>query len=193
MPSIEQYRDRLHSLIPPGRLWSDDPTSILARLLGGFSAEFERLESRAGDLLLEADPRSTTDLLAQWEAVAGLPDPCHGLGITLEARRAELTAKITLQGSMSRQFYIDVAASLGFVVVSLDEFSPSNPGPGGLGFSGTDWWFVWRLNIDDTGGISYFTCTSGCDEPLATWGDDVIECVIDRIKPAHTRVLFAYV
>lgn len=31
------------------------------------------------------------------------------------------------------------------------------------------------------------------NDPLAYWGDQLIECVINKYRPAHTTVLFAYV
>jgi uncharacterized protein YmfQ (DUF2313 family) len=191
--TADQYREALLALLPQGRLLNLEPGSFLWSLADAVAQEFARCEARAHDLLDESDPRSANEMLADWERVAGLPDECHGLGTTLEARRAELHAKITAQGSLSRQFYTDVAARLGFVVQSIDEFDESNPGPGGLGFSGADWRHVWRLNVEDNGGIAYFTCDSLCDERLSEWGDQVLECVIARIKPLHTRALFAYI
>jgi uncharacterized protein YmfQ (DUF2313 family) len=191
--SADQYRDQLRSLLPPGRVWPESLTSRVSSLLWAIAEEFARLEVAGCTLIDEADPRTTSSMLADWERAAGLPDECHGLGDTAAARRAELTAKLAANGSCSRQFYTNVAAQLGFVVASIDEFTPSSPGPGGLGFAGDDWYFVWRLNVEDDGGITYFTCDSLCDERLSEWGDQVLECVIDRIKPAHTRVLFAYI
>lgn len=36
------------------------------------------------------------------------------------------------------------------------------------------------------------TCTSTCDSAIRTWGDTVAECVIDKLCPSHTVVVFAY-
>lgn len=191
--TAEQYAGALRGLVPPGRIWPESLDSHLSLLLLGVAEEFVRLEQRGHDLVDEADPRTTTEMLADWEAMAGLPDDCHGLGATLEARRAELVARLTSQGSLSRAFYIGIAAQLGFTVTSIDEFTPSAPGPGGLGYSGNDWWFVWRVNVADSGGVTYFTCDSLCDERLAEWGDQVLECLLNRLKPAHTRLLVAFV
>ena len=83
----------------------------LSLLLLGVAQEFVRLEDRALTLVDEADPRTTTEMLSDWETTAGLPDPCHGLGATVEARRAELVARLTALGSCSRAFYIGIAAT----------------------------------------------------------------------------------
>ncbi|EAN1852197.1 phage tail protein, partial [Salmonella enterica] len=39
---------------------------------------------------------------------------------------------------------------------------------------------------------SWQTCTSTCDSAIRTWGDTVAECVIDKLCPSHTVVVFAY-
>ena len=30
-------------------------------------------------------------------------------------------------------------------------------------------------------------------EPLRSWGNNLLECTMERIKPAHTVLIFAYV
>jgi len=191
--TAEQYAGALRSLVPPGRIWPESLESNLELLLLGIAEEFVRLEERGHNLVDEADPRTTNEMLADWEAMVGLPDACHGLGATLEKRRAELVARLTSQGSLSRAFYTHIAEMLGFTVLSIDEFTPSAPGPGGLGYAGNDWWFVWRMNVADDGGVTYFTCDSLCDERLSEFGDQVLECLLNRLKPAHTRLLVAFI
>lgn len=59
-------------------------------------------------------------------------------------------------------------------------------------------------SITDTDDAGYFDATTNiaaynqatvlmaANDPLATWGDAMIECVINRYRPAHTTVHFAY-
>jgi uncharacterized protein YmfQ (DUF2313 family) len=47
-------------------------------VLSGFTPAFERLTARANNLLIDAFPGSTYELLPEWEATLGLPDPCAG-------------------------------------------------------------------------------------------------------------------
>ena len=193
MFTADQYREQLLALLPPGRLFNRSPGSVIWSLADAFAQELARLEARAYELLDESDPRTTSDLLSAWEAVAGLPDECHGLATTEQGRRLEVTARITASGSLSRQFYIDLAASLGFAI-TIDEFDPSNPGPGGLGYAGDDWYFVWRINAPAENTVVVFKVgLSKAGEKLREWGNTAFECVIDRVKPAHTRVIHAYV
>lgn len=41
--------------------------------------------------------------------------------------------------------------------------------------------------------FDYATVMMLASDPLAYWGDQLIECVINKYRPAHTTVLFAYV
>jgi uncharacterized protein YmfQ (DUF2313 family) len=63
------------------------------------------------------DPRSTTELIADWERIAGLPDPCANVApTTLEGRRAAVVARIIARGAggPSVPFLIDVIVALGY-------------------------------------------------------------------------------
>lgn len=57
---------------------------------------------------------------------------------------------------------------------------------------GEFWRYYWRVNIPADANISWQTCTSTCDSAIRTWGDTVAECVIDKLCPSHTVVVFAY-
>lgn len=64
---------------------------------------------------------------------------------------------------------------------------------GGISFSGDEWAYIRRVDVPVSGGISYFCAGSGAaGEPIRDWGNEVIECPVNRYKPAHTRVLFSY-
>ncbi|MCM7573804.1 hypothetical protein UXP62_23510, partial [Enterobacter roggenkampii] len=36
------------------------------------------------------------------------------------------------------------------------------------------------------------TCTDNCETPVRYWGDTVAECVINKLCPSHTYVIFKY-
>ena len=53
------------------------------------------------------------------------------------------------------------------------------------------WAFVWQVNaVLNT--ITEITVEDSVEDPLASWGNALLECVINRLKPAHTDVLFSY-
>lgn len=189
--SVEQYRDQLMALQPPGLALPVDLDSNWAALLEAIAEELARVDARGDDLLDEADPRVTYELLADWERVAGLPDACAPLNDTVERRRNALLGKLTGTGGQSREYFIALAASLGFQV-TIDEFDPFDVNDTvDDSIFGSDWRFAWRVNAPGNT-VAYFNVGSGVNEPLADWGNDLLECAIDARKPAHTHVLFAY-
>lgn len=187
------YLAQLQALLPQGFAWPRQADAALTKLLLAWAAELARIDGRAGDLIEEADPRTTYELLADWERVAGLPDPCSPAAASIEERRLSLVQRLTMLGSASRQYFIDLAAALGYPGASVTEYRPFtcvsecedslNPPP--------DWPHTWRLNLPETR-ITPMTCTSACDASLRSWGDFTIECVVRRLRPAQTHVLFAY-
>ena len=69
-----QYAEVLAQLAPPGVAFNSDPESNIAKLLAGMGDEFDRVYARIQDLIDESDPRTTFELLAEWESAYGLPE-----------------------------------------------------------------------------------------------------------------------
>ena len=189
----EQYRVLFEQLLPPGGAMAREDGSTTRGVLAALAEEFARADCRADDLVDEADARTTSELITDWERVAGLPDECSDLGDTLQLRRAALVAKITARGGQSRRFFIDVAAALGFAV-TITEFRPFQTGvsTAGEALYDEDWRFAWRVNGPETTVREFRTGESAAGEPLRDWGNDLLECVLARVKPAQTALQFAY-
>jgi uncharacterized protein YmfQ (DUF2313 family) len=190
--TINQYLRNLQTLLPQGRAWPTEAGAVLTKLLGGVAAGLARVHNRALDLVEEADPRTTVELITDWERICDLPDDCAPAGGgTLAERRDAVVARITARGGQSRAFFIELAARLGYEI-TIDEFHPftcdsSCDDP----VNDEEWWFAWRVNAPEET-VREFTCDSPCDEPLATWGNELLECNLSRLKPAHTTPIFAY-
>jgi uncharacterized protein YmfQ (DUF2313 family) len=189
----DDYQQALAALLPEGAAWPREPGSVLMRLLGAWAVELERVDARAALLMAETDPASTAELLADWERVVGLPDECAMQAQTVAERRAALEGRLTSVGGQSKAFFFQLAQRLGYTV-TIDEFeSAAAATSAGLSFVGDEWAHTWRVNVPSTVGITSFRAGSGAaGEPLRAWSNDVIECQFNRIKPAHTRLLFAY-
>jgi len=193
MATAEQYRQALQSLLPPGPAFTREPNALLTKLLDALAQELYRADLRAAQLIDEAFPDTTTELLPDWERVAGLPDACGEIAGTIQERRRDLLAKLTARGGQSRQYFIDLAAQLGFTI-TISEFRPFRVGMNAVGepLYGADWWFVWQVNASETTYTYFRTGASSIGEPLRTWGNHRLECVVDQLKPAHTIVIFSY-
>ena len=66
--------------------------------------------------------------------------------------------------------------------------------PRGEMLAGEDWLFYWRVTSWEQNQKIYFfrTGQSVTREPLRYWGNELLECIIRSITPAHTIVHFAY-
>ncbi|WP_455424786.1 YmfQ family protein [Dryocola sp. LX212] len=187
----DDYFRLLENLLPRGPAWSDsDP------LLAGIAPTLADVEARAHDLVRETDPRQTVELIERWEACCGLPDSCSIPGTeTLAQRQQRLDAKINVAGGITESFYLSVLDSLGYPSATITKYE-------GMGFVCTspctaslysdEWNFVWQVNFTEETKISDMTCLSQCTESLRTWGDTTAECVINKLCPSHTIVLFSY-
>ncbi|WP_339500225.1 YmfQ family protein [Pseudomonas silesiensis] len=194
MPTAAEYREQLKQLLPPGQAFPRDPGTTLHDLLDGMSLEFARLDTRGSSLPLEANPLTTNELLSDWERVAGLPDKCAGvLEETVQGRRNGLLAKLASTGGQSPAYFISIAAALGYEV-TITEFRSFRVGMSAVGDSLTngDWIFTWRINAAETTTVPFRVGLSAVGEALRTWGNDLLECKMNQIKPAHTILLFGY-
>jgi uncharacterized protein YmfQ (DUF2313 family) len=187
------YLDGLANLLPRGRAWSHEAGGDLGRVLAGMADPLAQLHARAVDLLeREADPARALELLPEWEAAFGLPDPCIPAGSELTLRRAALLTKIAAQGGQTCAYLQATAAALGFDV-TLEELRPYRVGdPVGAPLRGPAWRFALLVHAPALT-IRLFTVgTSAVGDPLRSWANTGLECVLRRIAPAHTRLIFSF-
>ena len=53
-------------------------------------------------------------------------------------------------------------------------------------------WDMGAIAVGDVAAYDQATVQMQVTDPLASWGDALVECVINRYRPAHTTVRFAY-
>lgn len=70
--AAEAYQRVLSALLPPGKLWRLDSSSVLSKLLLGCADELARVDQRVRDMLNECDPSTAVELLPEYEAALGL-------------------------------------------------------------------------------------------------------------------------
>lgn len=178
--SATDYRRQLQQLLPQGAAWPREPEAVLTALLDGLAAELARADAYLVELVDQMLPDTTTDLLAEWEAITGLPGACSDeVRTTPEARRTDIMGKLAASGGASRAYFIQIAATYG-VEVSIQEFHPFRTGIATAGDAlwNGDWPFTWRVRVP---GLSD-----------ADGSRVVLECLFASIKPAHTIVIFDY-
>lgn len=194
MPTAAEYREQLKQLLPPGQAFPRDPGTTLHDLLDGMSKELARVDERGFAMPLEANPSTTNELLSDWERVAGLPDRCSGvLEETIQGRRNALLAKLASTGGQSAEYFISIAAALGYQV-TITEFRPFRVGVSKVGEALTngDWQFAWQVNAPEKTLVTFRVGLSAVGEALRTWGTGSLECKMRQLAPAHTIPIFTY-
>lgn len=192
--TVDEYGNLLKNLLPPGAAFPREPGTDLEKVLLGIAAELSRLESRADTLAIEVNPLDTIELLPDWERAAGLPDKCAGtLEETLQGRRNALIAKLNATGGQSIEYFIAIAAQLGYVI-TIETFRPFQVGISKVGDALTNggWLYAWRIHAPEQSIITFKVGLSKVGEALRTWGNDTLECKIRQLAPAHTVPIFAY-
>ena len=115
--SGEDYCSAFVSLLPQGPAWPREPGSTLERACCGLARYWGDVDRRAADLLeRESDPRKTIELLPDWERNWGLPDPCYQSPQSIAERQLALIMRMTMQGGQSREFFIAIAAQIGYTI-----------------------------------------------------------------------------
>lgn len=189
--TAEDYLAQLQALLPQGPAWPRDAGATLTKLLQAMADELARVDSRAATLIGETDPRTTSELLADWERVAGLPDTCVTAAQTTAQRRAALHARLTTLGGQKGAYFIALAASLGYTVTITEFHQHTVADDVEYPLYGHPWQFAWQVNAPQNT-VGTLSVTDTVADPLAWWGNELLECVIRRLKPAHTHTLFAY-
>lgn len=185
-------------LLPSGKAWRKEEGSDLHTYCTPMSREFARIEQRAYDLVEEADPRTADECLEDWERVFGLPDPCveDPDSLTIEQRRNAILAKMRGQGGQTLAYFEEVAESLGYDVEcsNYDAFRAGASSAGDpLTNDGWTFWFEVYALEGAASTTTYFRAGSGsAGDPLVLYDQNQLECVINRLKPAHTNAYYVY-
>lgn len=178
--AVRDYVATLRALLPPGRAWNRERHSRTDDVLTAIGDELGRVDGRAGDLMREIDPRTTTELLDEWESELGLPGECitDPAASTDEERRGAIIAQLLSTGRQDEQYFIDILAGFGVTATIVNEM-PFEMGISGMGdpVGGSEWRHVWRI-------------VTGDDVSPAMV--EAIKCAINRYKPAHTVVLYDF-
>lgn len=168
--------------------------SIFAKLLSCFAAELNRVEASIIGVINQSVPGLATDLLEEWETDLGLPEDCFPASLSLTERQNAAHAKYTTKYTgLSEQFFIDLAFSLGATIsitvstgagVPFRANGPVDPDEtrvGPFASSSDPAGRVWSV-----GRLSVWIVTIASSEPNI----DIIQCLFEKFKPAHTVVQF---
>ena len=167
------YLRQLQGLLPPGSAFSRDEDAELTDLLRGASPEYARVHLRGEDLKNEMDPRTTVELLAEWEAAYGLPGVCDTPS-TVSERQSVLTAKVVGRGAQTKALVEATALAAGFTAYAKHrgEFPAFRAGVSRAGdpLRSDEWAHYWELVIANPDNEN----------------EARLQCIIDDMEQAHT-------
>lgn len=174
--SPQAYAQQLAALLPVGSLWASlRASSLFQGLLLGLAEGLARFHAAVEAFVREADPRTSSELLPDWESTTGLPDGCVPGGGSTEQRRAAVVARLVATGGASEAYFIGLAAAYGY------EISLSYPAL-----------HTWRAETATDVAVVNMSCNGDCNDPLQSYGNEQLECLLNRAKPAHTVLEIAY-
>ncbi len=177
--TIARYRESYLRHLPPGIAFTRRDGRNIPKLLEALAVEPARVSERVRDLLIEAFPGTTVELIAEWEEALGLPDDC--VQPTLYADRiAAIVARFVGTSGHSEADYLELAESLGYED-ALIAFSRVDAFKSGRSKAGDKLWnhHQWTVTIS----------VGGSGDAVR---DALLECVFNARRRAHTEFLFEF-
>jgi uncharacterized protein YmfQ (DUF2313 family) len=207
------FAHALLALLPEGPVWPRRAGARLVAVMSGLAGVVARWAADAWRFLhVEAFPPTSLDLLADWERVLGLPEPCLPLtDMTVTERQRQVAEKLARRpGTQSRAYFVGIAQRLGYAV-TITEFIPAQCGVTqcgatrlvagnliveGAGCGSPGIRYVWRVAVT-VPRLTWFAAggsggRTGQDPHLRIRRAEDLECVLTILKPAHTRLIFDY-
>lgn len=167
-------------LLPTGRAWRRDTQAVITQTITALLPNFQRCAANAVGLLTQTFPATTVDLIPEWEASLGLPNGCTPLGQTIAQQQAQIVAQLIASGGQSISYFLSVCTALGFPGCTITD-GPANT-------------YTWTINVPGSATDVVFRAGENRAGDLLEYFQQnaLLECVLNRIKPAHTVLSFSY-
>lgn len=191
----ESYAREMFARLPRGALWPERFTGVWSKFLLAIGCEFGRLRQEVLHLIAELDPRTTSDMLTDWEQAYGLPDQCVAPPTTDAERTRRLLTLVTMKGNLRKHFIEGIAYDIG-VDVLLEEFAPATMGVSRCGdrMDGHGWRWAIFCHAPSTIVTRAYCGSSGCGDRLSDFGNAGLECVMRKHipVPSKNKIIFGY-
>jgi uncharacterized protein YmfQ (DUF2313 family) len=142
-------------------------------------------------VLQEIFPDVAYDTLADWERVCGI---IPAVSATKSTRRIAVIQKLCAKGGLSRKYFIDLAAAIGWTITitELNNFMAGWHRAGDHLYIASARW-SWQINVFGQLPYAFRAGTSFAGERLGYWKPAAdLEAFFNNLKPAHTFVIFKY-
>lgn len=112
---MSPHAELLKALLPP--IAYERNGNALNAELQAVGKQLDNLQAMVQALLLEIDPRTTTQLLPDWERTYGLPDAGLTLPQTVADRQILLAAKVGATGGLSKPYFKALLQAAGYTAL----------------------------------------------------------------------------
>lgn len=184
--------DALRALLPRGWVWGSacEPETLFYRLLDALADPAEQIQAFLRRVVRMANPATPEDLLTDYEQMLGLPDACSGLGSTYYQRVQAVVAKLTAQGGQSAAYFQAISQAAGYSITIEPQQMLVAGFRAGAFCHGPKARYVWIVRAIGLG-LTYFTAGWGrAGDLLASYQNNGLQCLLNRLKPAHTRIFY---
>ena len=180
--SASAYTDLITAILPTGPIWDYLAAADHGAMVCGMADEMGRIDARGGDVSLEFTPSTSVELIGEWEALLGLPDPLDPTPPTaLADRQAAAHAALIASGGQSAAYFVKVSAALG-VAVTITERPYGDVAVAEVAVA---------EGILAPRGAAFYWVVDGPSATLAAV-QARLEALITRLSPAHTVVDFTW-
>lgn len=190
----DDYKDLLLQLLPQGVAWNKDEGSTLSNLAAGQAAELARAEEFLLNVLTEINPYTTTQLIDEWAEIVLNTDGCNLELTTQDEKKAAVIAKLRSTGGSDKIYFQEVAKAAGFLTSISDGFEQFRAGSSRVGDRVLVDGFELTIEVrSPTNTVRYFRADAGrAGDPLTYFGNALLECLLNDIKPLHAEMFFRY-
>lgn len=185
------HADLLAALLPPRSYDAAGPHVAASLTMEG--RELDRVQADAVQAVGGLRPFTWQQWIEAYERVYGLPGPCAKAGQLWQERLALLAVALQERGGISLAWLKRYAALAGYEV-DISEYRPFRAGHSHAGDALTngDWIHAFLVEAGAGAQRAFRAGQSVAGEALRTWGDSLLECIVNWRKPAHTVALVAY-
>jgi hypothetical protein len=206
-PAAGKSLDALQRHLPIGVAWLAFrmPGKVAYLLIKALARAFDDAWDFLCKVAAELDPRTTTELVGEWERAVGLPDACLPKATTIEERRAQIMFRLAKRRWTTAQDWHDLAELYGLEIEITPGWLVQKPALYGFEYPRRYDVFPklgrFRVYIDligiEANGYPYGAAggapgygTTGVPYGLQLQGFDAFRCIIERVSPANVVVIW---
>lgn len=196
-PTIDDITVSMLGLLPTGFAWYKSSDSNFAKLMRGLAVVVDKVYEVIASYRIAISP-THTNAYDTWEKELSLPE--DGVVRTGDARRDEIFRKSCRRGGNTLSYFKSVAKLFG-IDVDIYEYCENPEQFSGVYDTADNLKYYWMIRMK-TGTLDDVPMRCGNDEDcggnarsgnrLRTYVPPYFYSMMEKLKPAHTKCLYAY-